>query len=426
VKVIIVGAGLGGLCLAQGLKQAGVDLAVHERDATLTSRRQGYRIHIDGRGAQALHECLPADLYELFVATSGRPSRELTVVTKNLRTLHKAEFSGSGDAGTADPDASANTSNTSPLAVNTSVDRSVLRRILHAGLADEVKFGHEFVRYQQLDDGKVRAYFADGTEDTGDVLVAADGVGSRIRAQYLPQAEVNDTGDRTLYGKTPLTAAVRARIPAPVLAGFTAVIRSRKLGMATGAVDFREPPREAAARLWPGLDLSDAAPFAMWALAGKAAAFPAPDEQMHAMAPAALHGAARELVADWHPDLRALVGAASTDDLFYLNIRTSVPFDLWQPSAITLLGDAIHAMPPSRGSGANIALKDAGVLCALLRGAATGAQPLPQAIPAAIGAYEKQMVEYGFAAVQGSLAAARREGGVSGKLASMIGRLKRH
>lgn len=419
MRVIIAGAGLGGLCLAQGLKRAGVEVAVYERDAALTSRRQGYRIHIDGRGAQALHECLPAASYELFVATSGQPSRELTVVTKNLKTLHKAKFPGSENAAPVD-------ANTSPLAVNTSVDRSVLRTILHAGLADEVRFGHEVTRYEMLDDGRVRAHFAGGGEDVGDVLVAADGVGSRIRAQYLPQAVVEDTGDRTLYGKTPLTEAVRARIPAPMLAGFTAVIGSRELGMATGVVDFREPPRDAAARLRPGLDLGGAESFAMWALSGKAAAFPAPDAQMHAMAPAALHAAAREMVADWHPDLRALVDSASTADLFYLDIRSSVPFELWQPSAVTLLGDAIHAMPPSRGSGANIALKDAGVLCALLSEAAGGSRPLSEAVPAAIGAYEKQMVDYGFAAVLDSLAAARQEGGATGKLAALLGRLKKH
>lgn len=417
MRVIIVGAGLGGLCLAQGLKQSGVDVAVYERDAALTARSQGYRIHLDGRGAQALSECLPADLYELFTATTGQPSRQLTVVNKKLKILHTAHFPGPDLADQA----------ASPLAVNTSVDRSVLRAILSCGLAEEVRFGREFVRYQQLDDGRVRAYFADGGEETGDVLVAADGVGSRIRSRYLPQARVLDTGDRTLYGKTPLTDAVRARIPEPMTAGFTAVIGSRQLGMATGLVDFREPPDQAAARLLAedakiSVDFGTAAPFAMWALSGKRAAFPASDEQMHAMTPAALHAAARDLVRDWHPDLRALIDAGSTEDLFYLDIRTSVPLERWRPTPVTLLGDAIHAMPPSRGSGANIALKDAGLLRACLGKAAHGSQPIPEAI----GAYEKEMVEYGFAAVQASSIAAGYEGRLGGRTAAFLGRSRKH
>jgi cation diffusion facilitator CzcD-associated flavoprotein CzcO len=40
-KVMIVGAGTGGLCLAQGLKQFGIDVAVFERDRTPTDRLQG-------------------------------------------------------------------------------------------------------------------------------------------------------------------------------------------------------------------------------------------------------------------------------------------------------------------------------------------------------------------------------------------------
>ena len=59
-KVMIVGAGTGGLCLAQGLKQSGIDLSVFERDRTPTDRLQGYRLHISSDGARALEHCLPA------------------------------------------------------------------------------------------------------------------------------------------------------------------------------------------------------------------------------------------------------------------------------------------------------------------------------------------------------------------------------
>ncbi len=41
--VLVVGAGVGGLCLAQGLKGAGVSVAVFERDRATDSRPQGYR-----------------------------------------------------------------------------------------------------------------------------------------------------------------------------------------------------------------------------------------------------------------------------------------------------------------------------------------------------------------------------------------------
>ena len=74
-RVLVIGAGLGGLCLAQGLRQAGVDVAVYERDEGLVVRKQGHRVHLDSRGEQALRECLQPRLYDLFLATCGQPSR---------------------------------------------------------------------------------------------------------------------------------------------------------------------------------------------------------------------------------------------------------------------------------------------------------------------------------------------------------------
>ena len=43
LQVLVIGAGLGGLCLAQGLRKAGVEVEVYERDAGLAVRTQGHR-----------------------------------------------------------------------------------------------------------------------------------------------------------------------------------------------------------------------------------------------------------------------------------------------------------------------------------------------------------------------------------------------
>ena len=59
LRVAVAGGGLGGLCLAQGLLKAGVDVTVYERDAQLADRRQGYRLHVDARAGLALEQCLP-------------------------------------------------------------------------------------------------------------------------------------------------------------------------------------------------------------------------------------------------------------------------------------------------------------------------------------------------------------------------------
>ena len=59
LKIIIIGAGTGGLCLAHGLKRAGIAVEVYERDRTRRDGLQGYRVGIDPDGSRAL-ECQPA------------------------------------------------------------------------------------------------------------------------------------------------------------------------------------------------------------------------------------------------------------------------------------------------------------------------------------------------------------------------------
>src|SRR5204862_4386397 len=77
---------IGGLCLAQGLRAAVVSVAVYERNPVL-AWPEGYRIHINPVGSRALHECLPADLWSIFVATAGKPPAGLGFLTEQLEEL---------------------------------------------------------------------------------------------------------------------------------------------------------------------------------------------------------------------------------------------------------------------------------------------------------------------------------------------------
>ena len=384
MKVAVVGAGIGGLCLAQGLRRNGVDVTVYERDDALSSRGQGYRVHLDA--GRALHECLPPDLYELCVATSGRPSTRVTVVRGNLRVLRKMEFPEPADP--FDPDT-----------LSTSVNRRTLREVLAARLAGDIEFGRDCTGFEQGPDA-VRVLFADGSSACADVLVAADGVHSPIRGRYLPQARLADAGLVSIVGRTPLTEQSRPLIPDYMWQGFTAVAGPR-LGMAAGVLDFREPPAAAAQRIAPDVKLSAVPGYLMWALTGRARRFAGRAEGSD---PGRLHNVAVDSIRRWHPDLRRLVALAEVQETIRIAIRTSIPIDPWPATRVTLLGDAIHAMSPARGSGANTALRDAALLAKELAAAARGGKTVVQAV----ADYEREMVDYGFAAVRASAQAGGR------------------
>ncbi len=211
LHVLVIGGGIGGLCLAQGLKKAGISVGVYERDLSSSSRLQGVRIHIDPDGSTALHECLPESLWEIFDSTGGDFSRGFTMLNEKLELL--MSFRQPPSMGEV-------------VARHRSVSRMSLRQILLAGLGDAVHFDKRFERYERRADGRIVAFFEDGSTAEGNVLVAADGVNSRVRQQYLPGNDPVDTGAISLGGRIPLTDGVMAMIPACLLDGPAMVLPS--------------------------------------------------------------------------------------------------------------------------------------------------------------------------------------------------------
>jgi 2-polyprenyl-6-methoxyphenol hydroxylase-like FAD-dependent oxidoreductase len=378
LKVLIVGAGTGGLCLAHGLRAVGIDVRVFERDRTPTDRQQGYRLTINAGGARALESCLPPANFARYIAASARISTGVTFLDHRLRRLLSIDLPETDQSAPHAP---------RPVA------RTALRQVLLEGLTEVVEFGKTFVSFDPLPPDRVSVSFEDGSSAEGDLLVGADGANSRVRGRLLPHAERIDTGLVGITGKLPLDAAVRSVAPAAFFKGPTLILGPRGGFMFGGAVEY--PPER--------LGDHDRSEYLMWGFSTDRQRLPPgiSDEELRGeVARKAVLGQ----IEDWSPQIRDLVERAQEPSLSAFAVKSSVPIGPWATGRVTLLGDALHNMTPFRGIGANTALRDAALLRDALRDVDGGRQEL---LPALAG-YEREMIGYGFAAVRASLAQMNR------------------
>src|SRR5262245_10298364 len=211
LRVVIVGGGTGGMCLAHGLRGAGVSVTVLERYRSRTDGLFGYRVGIDPTGGKALRECLSPQAFALFLATCARRPTAFNVWTQNLRptasiTLPKPAIGGEAEQ---------------------SVSRAVLRQVLFTGMDEVVEYGKTFTHYAHNDDGTITAFCSDGTSYSGDVLVGADGTRSAVRDQLLPQAEIREAGVIAIATKTPVTNSLREYLPGDLFGGINMIFATK-------------------------------------------------------------------------------------------------------------------------------------------------------------------------------------------------------
>ena len=229
LRVLIAGGGVAGLTLAHGLRRAGIDCEVFERKPA-EGRRSGYRLTLDADGGNALEACLPPELYERYLDASNRtPGRpDVAVVIDNqCRELTTAPHIGPPNGGERP---------------HTAIDRGTFRQILSSDLAGVVHYEAAAAGFA-AGEGGVELRLADGRTATGDVLVAADGVGSAIRRQLMPEVAIVPVpvGALGLFGRSPLTGEILVELPAVLSAAFVIARDDRGVMLSLGQCVPRRP-----------------------------------------------------------------------------------------------------------------------------------------------------------------------------------------
>ena len=340
-RILIIGAGLAGLGLAQGLKQANIPFHVFERDTSAGFRAQGYRIRMGADGTAAVKRLLPERLWNAYEATSA----EVVHGGRQLDVMTAEESPWMIGRGGPPPGMDGRAYN---------IDRAVLRDLLLQGLEGDISFGKKMDRFEVVDGGEVVVHFADGTSERGGLLVGADGVRSVLRKQLLPEMVVLDTEGRAVFGKTVITDETTRELHSLIGHGITltAPHDDGRVRLFTDGMRF---DREQAAPFEQQLSIRLPSDYIYWVLVFRSDVV-SPDEEkllLH-LTPEQSAQTSIDLTSSWHEQLGAVmrhqkVDAAST--LAFLTASSDF-VSSWSSkpantsSCVTLIGDSAHPAPP--------------------------------------------------------------------------------
>ena len=338
-KILIAGAGLGGLAAASFLMQDGHAVEVYEQAERLEEIGAG--IQISANAMHALrHLGLEAAIrqagvrpgaYVFRLHDTGEEIQRFGLSDEHERLhgapytqLHRADFHGMlfDKARALDP---------AVVGLNKRV----------TGFAEDA-------------DG-VTLTFADGLTARGDLLIGADGLKSAVRLQIAGEVPANYTGD----------AAWRITVPVERLPpSLVEPVMSVFLGPGGHAVCYYV--RGGALLNFVGIVETDEVSDESWTVK-------MPWQRLKAD------------YRGWHPIIQTIIDAADRDQCYRWSLHNRLPIPNWSTARATLLGDAAHATLPYLAQGAVMAIEDGAVLMRALR-----QEP---DITAALALYQRNRIE---------------------------------
>ena len=316
-RVIVAGAGIGGLSASIALRRAGFEVVVLERAAELGAAGAGLLLAANAQ--KALGRLGLAE----EVASLGTPASAVEI------------RSWRGGAFTNNPAGELEKKVGSPSAA---VHRADLQALLIREAGEgTLHLGAEVEGFRQDEGGGLTVYLADGGEERADLLVGADGLRSRVRASLLGPAK-------------------------PRFAGYTAwraVVEPGEelLTWGTGFESWGRGARFGCAHIGKGR--------VYWFATANATEG---EKDGPPGSPGGPKATLQRRFGTWHSPIGDLIGAAHEDAILRTDIYDREPLgERWGRGRVTLLGDAAHPMTPDLGQGAAQAMEDAVALARCLQ-----------------------------------------------------------
>jgi 2-polyprenyl-6-methoxyphenol hydroxylase-like FAD-dependent oxidoreductase len=346
-KVVIAGAGIGGLTAALSLLRRGFEVEVHEQAAEL--REVGAGVQISANGMLVFQELGVADR---ILALAARPER------REVRLWNTGQAWTAFDLGAV----SVQTYGHPYVTMYRPDLMAVLAEAVQAAVPGAVRLGWRASGCSQ-EGGRAALHFTDGTVAEGDALVGADGIHSVVRAALHGSDNAEFTGLVAWRGTIPME-----RLPRRL----ARMVSSNWVGPGRHVVQY--PLRNGELMNFVGVVERDDWLEESWTTPGT-------------------HEAMRADFEGWHEDVHALISAIPQPFLWAMKLRRPLP--VWSAGRITLLGDACHATLPFLAQGAVMAIEDGFILARALE--AHGAD-----VPGAFRAYEAARQERTARVVNGS------------------------
>lgn len=315
-KILIAGAGLGGLSAACFLLQAGHDVEIYEQAPRLEEVGAGIQI-----SANAMHALRTLGLEPAITAAGVRPAAYIFRLHDTGEEIQRFALSGEHERLHGAP--------------YTQLHRADFHAILadkaRALKPDVVRLNKRATGFTEDTDG-ITLHFADGTSVRGDLLIGADGLKSVVRRQIVGDMPANYTGDAAWRVVVP-TDRLPQELVEPAMTLF--------LGPGGHAVCYFL--RGGALLNFVGIVETDEVSEESWTVK-------MPWEKLKAD------------YRGWHAVVQTIIEAADRDQCYRWSLHNRLPIGNWSTARATLLGDAAHATLPYLAQGAVMAIEDGAVL----------------------------------------------------------------